>query len=208
MMILFDRVWDILVLNRRAYFVLNALYYGLIVVLMIYTSFNHALHESVLERYGVSFITGPLALDGKAPVMDMETLTSAFLTLLLNLLGVTYAGISLPSFIIPFAGIFSGLYRAILLGISFSPVDPFMARIFFPHLPTLLLEGQAIILAMLGAYIQGRAMIWPATVNHTSRWKAYIEGVRQSGTMYMLIMPILLISAIYGVIEGVLLATP
>lgn len=207
-MMLFDRVWDILVLNRRAYFVLNALYYGLILILLMYVSFDHALHERVLETYNATFMTGPLALDGKTPELDSETVKGVVMTFMLNVLGTTYGAVTLPSFVIPFVGIISGLYRAILIGISFSPVDPFMARIFFPHLPTLLLEGQATILAMLGVYIQGRAMIWPATVEQQSRWKAYIEGVRQSGIMYMLIMPILLISAIYGVIEGVLLATP
>lgn len=208
MIMLFDRVWDILVLNRRAYFVLNALYYGLMLVLLVYVGFDRALHARVLETYNDAFMTGPLALEGKTPTLDAETVKAVFMTFVLNVLGTTYGAVTLPSFVVPFVGIIPGLYRAILLGISFSPVDPVMARIFFPHLPTLLLEGQATILAMLGVYIQGRAMIWPATVDQTSRWKAYIEGVRQSGTMYMLIMPVLLISAIYGVIEGVLLATP
>ena len=76
-----------------------------------------------------------------------------------------------------------------------------MRPFILPHLPTLLIEGQACVLAMLGAYIQGRAMLWPSTIGQTSRWRAMVEGVRQSGTIYMFIMPILLISALYGVIE-------
>ncbi len=59
---------------------------------------------------------------------------------------------------------------------------------------------------MLGAYIQGRALIWPGSIGQSSRWRAFVEGVRQSGTIYMFIMPVLLISALYGVIEMALVA--
>jgi hypothetical protein len=194
-----------LVQNRRAYLALNALYYGLMILAMLYLNFDHALHDSFLKTYGASFMTGPLTL--KAPFDLMQALKVVWDTFILNLLGSSYGEITLPSFLIPFAGVAIGLYRAVILGIAFSPANATAARIFLPHLPTLLLEGQAAILAMLGVYVHGRALLWPETVGQKSRWKAYVEGFRQSGTMYVLIMPVLFISAIYGIIEAVMLTT-
>lgn len=206
MVILFDRVWEILVENRRAYITFSALYYGLILVLMVYTVFDHTFHDNMLKTNSDAFLTGPLAVAGKT-LTSLDALKAAGSTFFLNLIGFNYGEITFPSGIIPFIGVAIGLYRAVVLGIVFSPVDPTIARIFFPHLPTLLLEGQATILAILGAYIHGRAFFWPKSVGQKSRWKAYVEGLRQTGTLYLPIMAILLISAIYGVIEAAILAT-
>jgi hypothetical protein len=171
---------------------------------MVYLNFDHALHDSFLKAYGTSFMTGPLTM--KPPFDFMQALKVAWDAFVLNLLGASYGEITLPSFLIPFAGVAIGLYRAVIMGIAFSPADPTVARIFLPHLPTLLLEGQAAILAMLGVYVHGRALLWPKTVGQKGRWKAYVEGLRQSGTMYVLIMPVLFIAAIYGIIEAAILA--
>jgi hypothetical protein len=200
MTILFDRAWDILIKNRYAYFALNILYYGLIILLMAYAAFDAAPQTLTLEKSGSAYMTGALSVVNQT--VDARKL---FLVLgrafLISVLGTSYGAITLPSFIVPFAGIFMGLYHAVMLGIVFSPFNATIGQIFIPHIPTLFIDGQAYILAMLGAYIQGRAMIWPKSVGQTSRWKAYVEGVRQTGTLYMFIMAILLISAIYGVIE-------
>jgi len=200
MTILLKRAWEIIRDNRYPYFVLNILYYGLILLLMTYAAFNTPLQEQVLQDNGRNYLTGALALYGKTAT-DTQVFTGLGYTFFSNILGTSYGGITLPSFVIPFAGVFLGLYRAAIMGLVFSPFSPVMRPFILPHLPTLLIEGQACILAMLGAYIQGRAMLWPKTIGQTSRWRAIVEGIRQSGTMYMFIMPILLISALYGVIE-------
>jgi hypothetical protein len=200
MIILLDRAWDILVKNRYPYFALNMLYYGLIIMLMAYAAFNTPFQRQILQTNGPTYMTGALTMNGKTAV-DKQVIDVLGMTFLANVLGASYGNITLPSFIIPFAGVFLGLYRAVMLGIVFSPFNADIRQIIIPHIPTLFIEGQACILAMLGAYIQGRAMFWPKSMGQTSRWKSYVEGVRQTGTLYMLIMAILLISAIYGVIE-------
>jgi len=204
MTILFDRAWEIVYKNRLPYLVLSGLYYGLLLALMFYAAFDAPLQSQMLNANRVTYMTGPLALSAKT-VVDVQALQVLGQSYLINVLGSSYGNITLPSFIIPFLGIFFGLYRAAVIGIIFSPMNTEISQIFLPHIPTLLIEGQATILAMLGAYIQGMAMIWPASVGHTSRWKAYWEGVRQTGTIYMFIMAILLISAVYGIIETALL---
>lgn len=204
MTILLERAWEILVKNRYPYFVLNILYYGLMILLMAYIAFNAPLQNRVLQSSGPIYMGGALRMNDKAAV-DEEVIKVMGMTFLVNVLGASYGNITLPSFIIPFVGIFLGLYRAIMLGIVFSPFNADIRQIIIPHIPTLFIEGQACVLAMLGAYIQGRAMFWPKSIGQTSRWKAYVEGVRQTGTLYMFIMAILFISAVYGVIEVALL---
>ena len=205
MILLLERAWGIVVHNRWAYLILNFFYYGLIVLLMAYAAFNLPLQEQVLQDNARTYFTGALALDGRLASAG-EILTLLGYTFLSNLLGASYGGITLPSFFIPFAGVFLGLFRAAQIGLVFSPFNPAVRPLLLPHLPTLLIEGQASVLAMLGAYIQGRALIWPGSIGQSSRWRAFVEGVRQSGTIYMFIMPVLLISALYGVIEMALVA--
>ena len=203
MNILMVRAWEILYKNRRAYLVLSGLYYGTLLVLMIYAIFDAPLQSRMLEVNHGAYMTGALAL-GEKTALDMEVLQVLGRALIYNVLGTSYTNISLPSFFIPFIGVFLGLYRAAMLGIGFSPLNAEISQIIIPHIPTMFLEGQATILAMLGATIQGMAMIRPASIGQTSRWKAYVEGVRQTGTLYMFIMPILLVSAVYGVFETAL----
>jgi hypothetical protein len=201
MITLFDRAWDILIENRYAYFLLNVLYYGLIILFMAYAVFDAPLQNRILETSGANYMTGALSLVNQT--FDARTLLLVLgRTFLINVLGTNYGSITLPSFVIPFAGIFQGLFQAVMLGLIFSPFNTAIGPIFAPHIPTLFIEGQACVLAMLGAYIQGRAMLWPKSMGQVSRWKAYVEGVRQTGTIYMFIMALLLISAIYGVIEA------
>lgn len=204
MTILLDRAWEILSKNRLPYLALSGLYYGILLALMVYGVFDAHLQARLLDADRWAYMTGALSF-GENTVVDFGTLQVLGKAFLFNVLGSNYGGITFPSFLLPFIGVILGLYRAALIGIVFSPLNAEINQIIVPHLPTLVMEGQATILAMLGAYIQGKAMIWPASIGHTSRWKAYVEAVRQNGTIYIFIIAILMLSAIYGVIETALL---
>jgi hypothetical protein len=198
--ILFARAWEIIGENRRAYVAINASFYGLVIIFMIYTIFQPALQVSMLKTGNDSGVTGALAMYGKG--YDAGTVVRNFIGLYFsNLLGACYGLISFPSLIIPFAGLVTGAARTYEWGLRFSPASADTRAAMLLHIPILVIEGQAMILAMLGAYIHGRAMIWPGSVGLKSRWRAYVEGVRQMGTLYMFIMVILLASALYGLLE-------
>jgi len=98
-----------------------------------------------------------------------------------------------------------GLYRAILWGLIFSPGHPDIQRIMIPHSITLVLEGQAYILAMFGAFLQGTAFLFPKTVGLEHRGQGYREGLKRTGKIYILIVLTLLVAAIYEVIEVVIM---
>lgn len=201
---LLKSAWGLVQENRRAYIVLNIVYYGLVAICMIYVAFNQELQTSLMNEIGAGFMTGPLSFVGQAYV-NTQVLTAILATFFVNLLLGSFASVTLPSLIIPFSGILVGSYRAILWGLLLSPANPDLRMVMIPHSITLVLEGQAYILTMLAAYIQGRAFLWPKSVGLESRAKGYLEGLKRTGKLYLLILLTLAIAAIYEVVEVVIM---
>lgn len=196
--------WGFVQENQRAYIVLNIIYYGLVAVFMIYVAFNQELQKSLMNEIGAAFMIGPLAFVGQAYV-NAKAFTAILATFFVNLLIGSFASITLPSLIIPFSGMLVGIYRAILWGLLLSPANPDLRLVMIPHSITLIIEGQAYILTMLAAYIQGRAFLWPKSVGFETRAKGYLEGLKRTGKLYLLVILILGIAAIYEVIEVVIM---
>jgi len=202
---LIQSAWALVQENKRAYIVINVVYYGLVVIFMIVAAFNPSLQSMLLEAVGAAFMTGPLAAVGSAYV-NAEVLKAIGLTFLVNLVIGSFLYITLPSLIIPFLGFLLGMYRATLWGLLFYPGHPDIGMIMLPHSITLILEGQAYILALFGVYLQGRAFLWPRSVGLETRGQGYIEGLRRTGKVYILVVLTLAVAAVYEVIEVVLLA--
>jgi hypothetical protein len=201
---LIKSAWGLVQENRRAYIVINILYYGLVTICMIYVAFNQELQQSLMNQIGAAFMTGPLAFVGQAYV-NAQVFTAILATFFVNLLIGSFASITLPSLIIPFSGLLVGIYRAILWGLLLSPANPDLRLTMIPHSVTLIIEGQAYILTMLAAYVHGRAFLWPKIVGVESRAKGYLEGLKQTGKLYVLVILTLAIAAIYEVIEVVIM---
>jgi hypothetical protein len=201
---LLKSAWGLVQENRHAYIILNIVYYALVIVCMIYVAFNQELQQSLMDEVGAAFMTGPLAIVGQAYV-NAQLLTAILATFFVNLLIGSFASVTLPFLVIPFSGILVGIYRAILWGLLLSPANPDLRLAMIPHSLTLILEGQAYILAMLAAYIQGRAFLWPKSVGLESRAKGYLEGLKRTGKLYLLIILTLAIATIYEVIEVIIM---
>jgi hypothetical protein len=197
--------WTLVQENKRAYILINSMYYGLVVIFMVVAAFNRPLQDEIIRLVGQGFMTGPLAVVGQA-YGNAEVLKAIGLTFVVNLLLGSLAVITIPSLLIPFSGLLMGVYRAILWGLIFSPAHPDMRMIMIPHSLTLILEGQAYILALLGVYLQARAFLWPKSVGLESRWQGYVEGLKRTGKIYVLVVLTLIIAATYEVIEVVLMA--
>jgi len=133
-------------------------------------------------------------------------LTAIGLTFLVNLFLASLIFITLPSLIIPGVGILMGVYRAALWGLIFYPGHPDMQLVMIPHSLTLLLEGQAYILVMFAVYLHVRAWFNPASAGVEGHWRGYLEGLKRTGKIYLLVVLTLLVAAIYEVLEVVLLA--
>jgi hypothetical protein len=191
--------------NRGAYLTLNAIYYGLIVVFMLVAAFVPEVQAELLKAIGSAFTSGPLAYVGQAYI-NAEVIKAVLLTFMVNLFIASLVYMTIPSLIIPFVGFLMFVLRAILWGLIFSPASPEMRLTMIPHSLTLLLEGQAYILVMFGVYLQGRAFLWPKSAGVEGASRGYLEGLKRTGKVYLLVVLTLAVAAIYEVIEVVLLA--
>jgi len=197
--------WEIMRQNRKVYIILNASYYGLVVIFMFVAAFNQPLQDSLLEGAEDAFTTGPLSLVGSA-YSNAEVFLAITLTFVVNLVLGSFLEITLPAAIIPFSGVLVGIYRAILWGLLLSPAHPDLRLAMIPHSITLLFEGQGYVLAMLAAYVQGRAFLWPKTVGLERCRDGYLAGLKLTGKLYLLVILVLAVAAVYEVIEAVILA--
>jgi hypothetical protein len=189
-----------------AYLFLNVAYYGLVLLGMAYVTFaNPALQKTLLEAVGRAFTQGPLAGLGSAYTSG-QVLSAMVLTFLVNLLLGSLIEMQLPSLILPFSGILMGLFRAVLWGLLLAPSAPGLSGPMIPHSLTLLLEGQAYVLAMLAAYVHGRAFLRPAAYGQGSHGSGYVEGLRRSGWIYLLVIGFLAVAAVYEALEVIYLA--
>ncbi len=197
---LLKSAWGLVQENRRAYVTINVVYYSLVIIGMIYVAFNQKLQEDLLNLVGAGFMTGPLAFVGQAYV-DVKVLTAIAVTFFINLFIGSFGTITLPSLIIPFSGFLMGIYRAAIWGLLLSPAHPDMRILMIPHSLTLIIEGQAYILTLLATYIHGRAFLWPQTVGRDTHGRGYLEGLKRTGKIYLLVILTLAIAAVYEVAE-------
>lgn len=192
---------------RRSYFTLNVLYYGLVAAAMVvYAAFNRPLQQELMENILSSFSQGLLA-----PVWNAysggQLLAAIALTFVVNLLIGSFVSITLPSLVIPFSGLLLGIVRAVLWGLLFSP--PTLEMSGTELIPGLLIfillvmEGQAYVLTMLAAYLQGRAFLFPQSVGATSRRQGYWVGIKHSLHLYLLVVLQLAAAAIYEALVAI-----
>ena len=153
--------------SRRAYVTLNLVYYGLVVCGMVFTAFNRSVQHELLAAVGNALTQGPLASVGSAYTTGQTVLAIA-LTFAINLVVASFISITLPSLIVPFSGLLVGLMRAVTWGLLFSPptlaVSGREAAMGLLIAILLVLEGQGYVLAMLAAWVQGRAFLSPQSV--------------------------------------------
>ena len=61
----------------------------------------------------------------------------------------------------------------------------------------LVLEGQGYVLAMLGAWVQGRAFLSPQSVGAADRGQGYLAGLKRALRVYVLVVLVLAVAAAY-----------
>jgi hypothetical protein len=186
--------------HRRAFAALNAAYFLLILVGMGFSAMFPAIQDEMLGSARNSVESGPLAIVGDV-YANGNAFQAAALTFVVNLFVGSVAFVTLPTMIVPFAGIATGAYRAVLWGLLFYPGHPRMGTMILPHLVTLVLEGEGYVVAMLAAWIHGRAWLWPASVGAEGRSRSYVEGLKRTAALYILVAAILLVAAVYESIE-------
>ncbi len=200
----FKNAFSIIRQNWRAYLTINLAYYGVVIAGMIFVAVRPEIQKNLLELIRQAFHSGPLVPVAEA-YQGRHVLQAIFWTFFVNLLAGSFLSITVPSLIVPFSGMAVGMFRAVMWGLLLSPVNPSLRGGMIPHSLTLLLEGQAYILAMLAAYALGKALLWPRSLGEQTHGRGYLLGLRQTALLYALITPLLAVAAVYESLEVIYL---
>jgi len=178
--------------------VLNVVYFGVAVLAAIYAFANPAL-QSELTRVAADTFSpagglGPLV----QAYLGGELLRAIVLTFLVNLILGSLVFLTLPSAIVPFAGLVLGVCRAVLWGLLFAPTESStLGPTLLLHVPTIVIEGEAYIVAMLGVWLW-----WQAVIDIPGkRWLAWRRGVKMQVRVYAFVAGLLALAAVYEAIE-------
>ncbi|MFC4015740.1 stage II sporulation protein M [Nonomuraea purpurea] len=177
--------------NMRAYLVINAAAYGLaiigFVIGLVFPDLSAARSAS-LEEDG----TGELVrwLVNTPPLFALTILG-------VNLFRLSALTIVLPSLIVPFAGLAFFGYWSVETGITLVPASPQGWVALIPHSLTLVIEFQAYVLLLLGAYLLGRHWLFPRTIGAKNRRQGYVRGLQRIGLLALPALALLIVGAVW-----------
>jgi hypothetical protein len=100
-------------------------------------------------------------------------------------------------FIAPFAGIAVFAYRTLTIGLTLAPADETGWVALIPHTLTILIELQAYILLVLGAYLLGKYWLRPTTIGAGNRRQGYVRGLQQVGWLSLPALTLFVVGAVY-----------
>ncbi len=201
---LFRKAIALVRLHRRAYLVLNICYYAMVGIAMIAVASHPEVQEMLTQSVLEGFSQGTMA-QVAAAYANGAVLQAMLLTFLVNFFLGSFVVLMLPSMLIPFAGVGMGAIRAVLWGLLLAPTTPELRVAMIPHMGTLILEGQGYILAILAAFVLGRAFVSPSSVGATRWLQGYGIGLKQALTLYILVAAVLAVSAVYEALEVIYL---
>ncbi|MFJ4223760.1 hypothetical protein [Microbacterium sp. NPDC089695] len=177
--------------NRRVYLLLNAGAYGLVLI-----GFALGLLFPGLTEAGAA----GLEADGTGDLVRQLVQTPALFALGIlgiNLFRLSALTIVLPSLVVPFAGLAFFAYWAVDTGIVLVPTSPGGWIILIPHALTVIIELQAYVLFLLGAFLLGKYWLFPRTIDARNRRQGYVRGLRKLGLLALPALALLVIGALW-----------
>lgn len=193
--------------NILLYKRINLIVYGTILLGMFVTYLKPSLHTYIIdlvEKDLQSTVVGRFV----ARMYDEGHLWSAALvTVVVNVSVGTLLTVSLPSLIIPYSGFALMLYRAFIWGCLIAPPEKKAMIDAIPHFITLIIEGQAYIVALLPVLLHGRSVNLLKQAGGIKEWLK--TGINVHGRILPLNFVILLVAGIWEAYEVInLLPSP
>ncbi|WP_284743871.1 stage II sporulation protein M [Amycolatopsis sp. RTGN1] len=189
------RLFQIIRADLRAYLLLNVFVYGVLLLGMALGVLFPDLHASRVA----SFAGGEQGALVNAVVGNGWVFGAVIF--LVNVFPTALLLITLPSLVVPFAGLAVFAIKTIDLGITLAPVDATSRLTLIPHSLTLLIEFQAYALVMFGAYLLGRSWLRPATVDASTRRQGYARGLALLGRLWLPALALFFLGAVYEALE-------
>ncbi|MEV4736597.1 MULTISPECIES: hypothetical protein [unclassified Microbacterium] len=177
--------------NLRVYLILNAATYGLFLVGFVI---------GLLFPDLVAAEAAGLEADGTGELVRwLVNIPPLFaLTILgVNLFRLSGLIIVLPSLIVPFAGLAFFGHWALTTGITLVQTTPTGWVAMIPHSLTVVIELQAYILFLLGAFLIGKYWLFPRTVQAKNRRQGYLRGLRTLGLLALPALVLLIVGAVW-----------
>jgi hypothetical protein len=177
--------------NKRAYLIINLATYGLAIIgFLIGLAFPGLNTEQVanLEDDGTGALVRNLVYT--PPLF-------ALVILAVNVFRLSLVTIVLPSLVVPFAGLAFFGYWAVQTGIVLVPADAQGWVALIPHALTFIIELQAYVLLVLGAYRLGRSWLFPRSVGALNRRRGYLQGLKQLGLLALPALVLLIVGAVW-----------
>jgi hypothetical protein len=187
--------------HRGALLGANLLYWGAFAVGAAYGAIDPTAQRALTEA-----VAGGFSPDGQlAPLVraytDGQLAAAIGLTFLVNLLLGALLYISLPSLVLPFAGLLTGVVRGVLWGALFSPAGVLADPTLPYHVPVIVLEGEAYVLAVTGVWLWWRPVLGAAG----RRLAAWREGLLLQARVYAGVALLLALAAVYEAVEVIYL---
>lgn len=177
--------------NLRIYLIINVAAYGLVVVGF---ALGLAFPELNAARYTALVDDGTAELVGW--LVNIPPLFA--LTILgVNLFRLSLLTILVPSLIVPFAGLAFFAYWAVETGITLVPATPQSWVALIPHSLTLVIEFQAYVLLVLGAFLLGKSWLIPRAVGAKNRRQGYVRGLQLIGLLALPALALLIVGALW-----------
>jgi hypothetical protein len=187
--------------HLNAFLLINILFFGMVVIGAAYTLFVDQQLQRQLTGDVVDAFDAPPFSWARDAYLRGDVPAAAVLTFLVNFFFGSILALTVPSLLIPFAGIFMGLYRSLLWGIIFAPTSPELAAAMVPHSVTMFLEGEGYVLVMFGVYLIWRRAFDGMRGGFSGFLAGYRAGLRDNAWVYVLAALVLIVAAIYEAIE-------
>ncbi len=132
-------------------------------------------------------------------------MSAALGTFIFNLTFAALLTTTIPSLVIPFFGVVATVYRAMEIGMWLTPTSSDAAIALIPHIPVLIIEFQAYILAALGAIILWRSTLGYQRLGLPSKRAGYRAGLGVNLRLYPVIVLVLFVIAVFEAWEVIYL---
>jgi hypothetical protein len=184
----------------------NVFYFGIVLIGALVALLYPEAQRGLLSAVSQGLTTGPMAPLGDA-YGSGQVLKAAVMTFLFNFFVGTIAEITVPSLIFPPWALFMGLLRSFIWGlILVVPSGDLTFGRLLPHYGTLLLEGEAYVVAIFACLRQIGALVWPDRFGETSRLRAYLHAVVDNLKLLAVVAVILALAALYEAWEVIFFA--
>lgn len=187
--------------DRKLFLYANAYYFGLVLVGALIALLFPAAQVFLINTAGN--ILGGGALDPFSIIGDAyrsgNVLEAAVVTFIYNLVLGTLVEITIPSLIIPFWAPLIGGVRAVEWGIMLIIPVPGLLPVqrAVPHYLTILLEGEAYVVAIFACLRQARVLLKLESIPADRRIKEYVGTMADNIKLLPVVALLLAVSALY-----------